>query len=67
MTAPAPDSPVAGLRAQYQEIVGRLAQAGTTPEREVIKRESISFFKRVEGSLTERPPTQEELRGRGGG
>ncbi|MEP6571121.1 MAG: tetratricopeptide repeat protein [Gemmatimonadota bacterium] len=63
MTAPVPDSPVAGLRAQYQEIVARLEQAGTTPEREAIKREIISFFKRVDGSLTELTQLKEDIRG----
>jgi tetratricopeptide (TPR) repeat protein len=63
MTSPAPESAVAGLRSQYQEIVSRLEQAATTPEREGIKREIIAFFKRVDTSLTELTQLKEDIRG----
>jgi tetratricopeptide (TPR) repeat protein len=50
------------LRAQYQEIEGRLADAPDPTGRESIKRDIIALFKRVDGGLTDLGQLKEDIR-----
>ncbi len=58
-----PEGLVAGLRAQYAELDGRLQKVNNPAEREVVKREIIAFFKRVDGALADLTTLKEEIRG----
>ena len=51
-----------GLRSQYQEIEGRLADAPDPNGREAIKRDIIALFKRVDGALTDLGQLKEDIR-----
>ena len=63
MTNPQPPDPlVQGYRQQYQEIAARLDRAASGPDRETVKREIISFFKRVDTALTDLGQVKEEIR-----
>ena len=53
---------VASLRQQYQEISGKLESAQAFAEREIVKREIIALFKRVDGTLTELGQLKEDIR-----
>jgi tetratricopeptide (TPR) repeat protein len=53
---------LAALRAQYQEIEGRLADTPDPAGREAIKRDIIALFKRVDGSLTDLAQLKEDIR-----
>jgi len=57
------ESPVAGLREQYQELEGRLSAAQDPAAREAVKRDIIALFKRVDGALTELGQLKEGIRG----
>jgi tetratricopeptide (TPR) repeat protein len=50
------------LRAQYQEIEGRLADSPDPAGREAIKRDIIALFKRVDGALTDLGQLKEDIR-----
>ena len=56
-----PEPVVQAYRQQYKEIEGRLHRA-TGSERETVKREIISFFKRVDTALNELGQVKEEIR-----
>jgi tetratricopeptide (TPR) repeat protein len=56
------DPLVQGYRQQYREIAARLDRAGSTSEREAVKREIIAFFKRVDTVLAELGQVKEEIR-----
>jgi len=63
VTDPNPVDPlVQGYRQQYQDIAGRLDKATSGVERETVKREIISFFKRVDVALTDLGQVKEEIR-----
>jgi len=55
---------LAGLRGEYDAIAKRLEAAGSAaaPEREIVKRDIIAFFKRVDGLLGELTHLKEEIR-----
>ncbi len=53
---------LSGLRSQYQEIEGRLADAPDPNGREAIKRDIIALFKRVDGALTDLGQLKEDIR-----
>ncbi len=57
------DSLAGGLKAQYQEIEGRLNAAQDAAAREAVKREIIALFKRVDGALTELGQLKDGIRG----
>jgi tetratricopeptide (TPR) repeat protein len=57
-----PDPLVTAWRQHYQEISARLDQAGSAAEREAVKRDIISFFKRVDVALQELGQVKEEIR-----
>ena len=57
------ESPLAGLKTQYQEIEGRLDAAQDAETREEVKREIIALFKRVDGALTELGQLKDGIRG----
>jgi tetratricopeptide (TPR) repeat protein len=57
------DQWLAELRTQLQEISGRLDGAAAPPEREVLKREIIALFKRVDGALTDLTQIKDGIRG----
>ena len=57
------ESPVAGLKGQYQEIEDRLHAAQDAAAREAVKREIIALFKRVDGALTELGELKDGIRG----
>ncbi len=61
--APLADPLLAGYRQQFQEISARLDQAGSTAEREEVKRDIIAFFKRVDTALTDLGQVKEDIRG----
>ena len=50
------------LREEYQAIAARLDAAASTAERDVVKREIIAFFKKVDGTLTDLAQLKEEIR-----
>ncbi|HET6345200.1 MAG TPA: tetratricopeptide repeat protein [Myxococcota bacterium] len=54
---------MAALRAQYQEIEGRLADTPDPAGREAIKRDIIALFKRVDGALGDLGQMKEDIRG----
>jgi tetratricopeptide (TPR) repeat protein len=63
VTDPVPADPlVQGYRQQYQDIAGRLDKASSGVERETVKREIISFFKRVDVALADLGQVKEEIR-----
>ena len=51
------------LRSQFQEIEGRLVGATQPAERELLKRDIIALFKRVDASLTDLGQMKEDIRG----
>ena len=52
------------LRARFQEIEGRIPGAGADPaQRDAVKREIITLFRQVDGSLSELGQLKEEIRG----
>ena len=53
---------VVSLRQQYQEISAKLESAQAFAEREIVKREIIALFKRVDGTLTELGQLKEDIR-----
>ena len=57
------DQWLAELRAQLKEISGRVDGAGAPAEREVLKREIITLFKRVDGVLTDLSQIKDDIRG----
>jgi tetratricopeptide (TPR) repeat protein len=57
------DSPVTALKGQYQELEGRLNAAQDAAARELVKREIIALFKRVDGALTELGQLKDGIRG----
>jgi tetratricopeptide (TPR) repeat protein len=56
------ESPVAGLRAEYDRIARKLDHMGNSAEREATKREIIAFFKRVDAQITELTALKEDIR-----
>ncbi len=61
-TGSGPDPWVTGLRATHADIARRLDAATTAIDRDILKREIISFFKRVDGALTDLTKLKEEIR-----
>ena len=61
-TGTGPDPWVTGLRATHADIARRLGAATTAIDRDILKREIISFFKRVDGALTDLTKLKEEIR-----
>ena len=61
-TGPAPDPLADEPPATYTDIARRLDEASSAIEREQLKREIISFFKRVDGALTDLTQLKEEIR-----
>jgi tetratricopeptide (TPR) repeat protein len=57
------ESVVGGLKAQYQELEGRLSAAQDPAAREAVKRDIIALFKRVDGALTELGQLKDGIRG----
>jgi tetratricopeptide (TPR) repeat protein len=57
------DSAISSLRAQFQDITVRLDQAASVQERELVKREIIAYFKRIDAALTELTQLKEDIRG----
>jgi tetratricopeptide (TPR) repeat protein len=57
------DQWLAELRTQLKEISGRVDAAGAPAEREVLKREIIALFKRVDGALTDLGQIKDDIRG----
>ena len=57
------DQWLAELRTQLKEISGRVDAAGAAAEREVLKREIIALFKRVDGALTDLGQIKDDIRG----
>ncbi|MEA2722335.1 MAG: hypothetical protein QOH59_106 [Gemmatimonadales bacterium] len=57
------DQWLAELRTQLKEISGRLDAASAPAEREVLKREIIALFKRVDGTLTDLAQIKDDIRG----
>ena len=53
---------LSGLRNQLQEIAGRV-DAAAGPERDAVKREIVTLFKRVDAALTGLAEIKEEIRG----
>lgn len=54
---------LAALRGEFQEIEGRLGAAADPTAREVIKRDIIALFKRVDGGLADLGQLKEDIRG----
>lgn len=61
-TGSGPDPWVTSLRATHADIARRLEGATTAIDRDILKREIISFFKRVDGALTDLTKLKEEIR-----
>lgn len=61
-TGSGPDPWVTNLRATHADIARRLESATTAIDRDILKREIISFFKRVDGALTDLTKLKEEIR-----
>ena len=61
-TGSGPDPWVTSLRATHADIARRLDAATTAIDRDILKREIISFFKRVDGALTDLTRLKEEIR-----
>ena len=57
------DQWLAELRTQLKEISGRVDAAEAPAEREVLKREIIALFKRVDGALTDLTQVKDDIRG----
>jgi tetratricopeptide (TPR) repeat protein len=53
----------AALRGQYQEIEGRLEGAGQPGNREAVKRDIITLFKRVDAALADLGQLKDDIRG----
>jgi tetratricopeptide (TPR) repeat protein len=53
---------VDALRSQFKEISAKLDAAQAFAEREIVKREIIALFKRVDGTLTELGQVKEDIR-----
>jgi tetratricopeptide (TPR) repeat protein len=53
---------VDSLRSQFKEISAKLDAAQAFAEREIVKREIIALFKRVDGTLTELGQVKEDIR-----
>jgi tetratricopeptide (TPR) repeat protein len=51
------------LKGQYQEIEGRLESAGQPSNREALKRDIISLFKRVDSALADLGQLKDDIRG----
>src|SRR5256885_2858174 len=56
------DSPLAALRAEYEQIARRLDGLTHGAEREVVKREIIAYFKRVDALIGELSALKEDIR-----
>lgn len=56
------DSPIRALRAEYDAIAKRLDSAANGAERDIVKREIISFFKQVDSAIGELTDLKEEIR-----
>src|SRR5437660_4923419 len=56
------DSPVRALRAEYDAIARRLDTTAGGPEREVLKREIIAFFKQVDSLISELTQLKDDIR-----
>jgi len=56
------DTSVATLREQYREIEQRLGAIGTVNDRELVKRDIIALFKRVDGALGDLAQLKEDIR-----
>ncbi|MGH7568977.1 MAG: tetratricopeptide repeat protein [Gemmatimonadales bacterium] len=56
------DSPVAGLRAQYDAIARKLDGAAGAAEREAVKREIITYFKQVDALIADLSQLKEDIR-----
>jgi tetratricopeptide (TPR) repeat protein len=54
---------LADLRGEFQDIDGRIGNAGDPAHRESVKREIIALFKRVDGALTELGQLKEDIKG----
>jgi tetratricopeptide (TPR) repeat protein len=57
------DQWLAELRTHLKEISGRIDAAAAPAEREVLKREIIALFKRVDGVLTDLTQIKDDIRG----
>ena len=57
------DAWLAELRAQLNELAGRVEAAGLPAERETLKRDIITLFKRVDGALGDLGQIKDEIRG----
>jgi tetratricopeptide (TPR) repeat protein len=57
------DQWLAELRTQLKEISGRVDGAPAPAERDVLKREIIALFKRVDGTLTDLAQIKDDIRG----
>ncbi|HEY8196914.1 MAG TPA: tetratricopeptide repeat protein [Gemmatimonadales bacterium] len=57
------DQWLAGLRTQLKEISARVDAASAPADREVLKREIIALFKRVDGTLTDLVQIKDDIRG----
>ena len=56
------DSPLPALRAEYEQIARRLDGVTHASEREVVKREIIAYFKRVDAFIGELSALKEDIR-----
>jgi tetratricopeptide (TPR) repeat protein len=56
------ESPVRALRAEYDAIAKRLDGAASGAERDLVKREIISYFKHVDAAIGELTELKEEIR-----
>jgi tetratricopeptide (TPR) repeat protein len=56
------DSPISGLRQQYDLILQRLDESGTPEQREAVKREIIGLFKTVDQAIAELSTLKEDIR-----
>jgi len=57
------DAWLAELRAQLNELAGRVEATGLPAERETLKRDIITLFKRVDGALGDLGQLKDEIRG----
>ena len=57
------DQWLAELQTQLKAISGRVDAAGAPAEREVLKREIIALFRRVDGALTDLTQIKDDIRG----
>ena len=55
-------SPMPDLRAEFDAIARKLDAAGSAAEREAVKREIISYFKHVDGLISELTQLKEDIR-----